>query len=204
MENFLGGFLTALWSEDSQCGAKIDWNTQWCYWSLNAVWLLLNPTSSNCLLCHLIWPFLLFLPDTSNHTARFCKGQGCAGGCRTRDCFQPFADPVAYHSISLSCSGAFLEFSSILPSHLYKYIQKWEFRKRKKTTKSIDLAGGEFVIILFNGIDFLFIFTAEEKGRTVNKRIMLLSLWHTVVNSTIHFEWKMQESSSAKLPFPGL
>lgn len=40
---------------------------------------------------------------------------------------------------------------------------------------STDLAGGEFAIILFNGIDFLFIFTAEEKGRTVNKRIMLLS-----------------------------
>jgi len=45
----------------------------------------------------------------------------------------------------------------------------------KNKYMSTDLAGGEFVIILFNGIDFLFIFTAEEKGRTVNKRIMLLS-----------------------------
>lgn len=46
----------------------------------------------------------------------------------------------------------------------------------EKKYKSTDLAGGEFVIILFNGIDFLFIFIAEEKGRTVNKRIMQLSL----------------------------
>lgn len=51
-----------------------------------------------------------------------------------------------------------------------------EMRIQKEKCKSTDLAGGEFVIILFNGIDFLFIFTAEEKGRTVNKRIMLLSL----------------------------
>lgn len=49
-------------------------------------------------------------------------------------------------------------------------------RIQKEKCKSTDLAGGEFVIILFNGIDFLFIFTAEEKGKTVNKRIMLLSL----------------------------
>lgn len=40
---------------------------------------------------------------------------------------------------------------------------------------STDLAGSKLVIILFNGIDFLFILSAEEKGRTVNKRIMLLS-----------------------------
>lgn len=132
MESFLGGFLTTLWSEASQRVAKIDWKTQWCYWSLNVVWLLLNCTTSPCLLCHFIWSFLLFLPDFSNHIAHFCKGQGCGGGCRTWGCFLPFADPVTYHSISLFCSGAFLEFSSILPLHLYKYIQRWEFRKKYK------------------------------------------------------------------------
>lgn len=137
MENFLGGFLTALWSEASQCDAQIDWKTQWCCWSLNVVWLLLNCTSSPCLLCHLIWSFLIFLPDISNHIAHFCKGQGCGGGCRTWDCFQPFADPVAYHSISLFCSAAFLEFSSILPSHLYKYIQRWEFRKKNAGAQTL-------------------------------------------------------------------
>lgn len=180
--------------------------TEWCkdwlkdteVWMLfDCYWIVLTPL---CLLCHLIWSFLLFLPDISNHITHFCKGQGCGGGCRTWDCFQPFADPVAYHSISLFCSGASLPFFSIFPLHLFRYIQRWEFRKKYKST---DLAGGEFVIILFNGIDFLFVFIAEEKRRTVNKRIMLLSLWHTVMNSTIHFEWKTLESSSTKLPFPG-
>lgn len=196
---FLGGFLTALWSEASQCGAKIDWKTQWCYWSLNVVWLLLNCTTYPCLLCHLIWSFLLFLSDISNHIAHFCKGQGCGGRCRTWDCFQPFADPVTYqgNSFAVVLSWSFPPFFHCICTSTFRD------ENSEKKYKSTDLAGGEFLIILFNGIDFLFIFTAEEKGRTVNKRIMLLSLWHTVMNSTIHLEWKTQESSSAKLPCPG-
>lgn len=76
-----------------------------------------------------------------------------------------------YFSLLQCCfPGVFLH-SSITSVQVHS-----EMRIQKKNKyMSTDLAGGEFVIILFNGIDFLFIFTAEEKGRTVNKRIMLLS-----------------------------
>lgn len=53
---------------------------------------------------------------------------------------------------------------------------------------STELPGDELVILPSNSIDFLFILTAEQKGRTVNKRIMLLPHWHTVMSSPIKHE----------------
>lgn len=75
----------------------------------------------------------------------------------------------------------FLSFAGVLSwsfPPFFHHICTSTFRdenSEKNKCMSTDLAGGEFVIILFNGIDFLFIFTAEEKRRTVNKRITLLS-----------------------------
>lgn len=78
---------------------------------------------------------------------------------------------TVFLSFAVMLSWCFLPFFHHICASTFR-----DENSEKKKNKSTDLAGGEFVIILFNGIDFLFIFTAEGKGRIVNKRIMLLSL----------------------------